>query len=312
MKELFVEKTFRSSSKKLIEQADVIIGELAADGYSLTVRQLYYQFVARGLLANKQTNYKRLAKIMDDARKAGLIDWDAIEDRTRILRRIPTFGSPEHFIRTEVRNYYYEDLWRNQDYYCEVWVEKDALLGVIERPCNDLRVPYFACRGYASSSALYEAGNRFARQMAAGKECVLFHLGDHDPSGLDMTRVNREDVNLFARAFEGVEVRRLALNMDQIEEYNPPPNPAKDSDSRYNGYVEQHGESSWELDALNPRVIDKLIRDNIEQVLDRDTFDADEATEDENRDTLLDMARRWDEVVEFLKPEETTEGDDAE
>ena len=307
-KEKFEEIAFRTKTRKLIDQANVIIGEMAAEGYTLTVRQLYYQFVARDMLENSQANYKRLAGVVDDARKAGLIDWDAIEDRTRYLRSITAYTGPENFLTRQVRNYYAENLWADQDTYCEVWVEKDALLGVIERPALEWRVPYFACRGYASSSELYTAGKRLARYKALGKRVVIFHLGDHDPSGLNMTDVNRDSLRQFGRT-HGIDVQRLALNMDQVEEYSPPPNFAKERDSRFAGYQEMMDEAghedqrddSWELDALDPSVLDKLIRDAIEGVVDAELFEAAREREQENQARLMEAAQNWDEVATYLR-----------
>lgn len=299
-KEAFYEAAYiRKATLEIIKKANSIIEPLVAQGYTLTVRQLYYQFVRRNWLENKQSNYQRLASILDDARKRGMIDWEAIEDRTRYLRRIPNFKDPIDFINKMIERYA-EDLWRDQEVYCEVWIEKDALLGVVERPCNEYRVPFLACRGYASSSELYSAGKRLARRAANGKRCIVFHLGDHDPSGLDMTRVNEDSLNVFSR-WSNIEVRRLALNRDQIDQYNPPPNPAKDSDARYEGYKAEHGESCWELDALEVEVLDKIIRDNIEAVLDRDDFDNKLSLEADNRAALEDVSINWRDVERFMK-----------
>ncbi len=308
----FIAKTFKDSTLAIIDTANGIIEEMAAAGYKLTVRQLYYQFVARGLLANKQENYKRLASIIDDARKAGVMDWDAIEDRTRTVRGYghgyPIYLNPSEFITDNARNYYHEDLWENQTCYAEVGVEKDALLGVVERPANALRVPHYATRGYASSSFLYEAGQRFAEKLAQGKTCYLFYLGDHDPSGIDMTRNNEELLNMFADT-DGVGdgriiVERLALNMDQVRRYNPPPNPAKESDSRSAGYISEYGTKSWELDALDPAVIDSLIRTAVESIMDMDQFETDRDAEKANRSKLIRVAKQWDEVAEQFAPDD--------
>lgn len=299
-KEFFISKGFHNKTLIMIEQANAIIAEMQAQGYTLTVRQLYYQFVSRDLLANKQSNYQKLASVIDDARKAGLIDWNAIEDRTRYLRSITTYDDPADFLSKIVARYYAENLWHDQDVYCEVWIEKDALLGVIERACDEYRVPYFACRSYASSSELYHAGKRLARHRRAGKRVIVFHLGDHDPSGLDMTRVNDESVGMYARRFD-VEFKRLALNMNQVEQYNPPPNPAKDTDSRFQGYVDQYGDECWELDALTPAVIDKLLRDNIIAVLDMQKFNAAKDIETDNEATLTDISDNWADISSFIR-----------
>lgn len=299
MKEQFIEKVFRQDSLDIIAQANAIIEEMQAQGYTLTVRQLYYQFVARDLIENKQSNYKRLASIIDNGRKAGLIDWDAIEDRTRNLQRIAAFADPAAFITAMVRHYYAEELWADQDVYCEVWIEKDALMGVIERVCDRWRVPYFACRGYASSSELYAAANRLRHRSMECGHAIVFHLGDHDPSGLDMTRCNQDSLDLFSFG-HGIEVRRLALNWDQIEEHRPPPNPAKETDSRFEGYRSRFGDESWELDALNPRLIEDVIETAILDVIDRDAFDEAKAREEANEERLREIAERWDEIEEIL------------
>jgi len=299
MKELFEDINFQAKSVRIIEQANAILNAMKREGYTLTLRQLYYQFVARGLMENKQENYKRLGNIIDKARKAGLVDWDAIEDRTRFLRYIRNYRGPTHFLQNQL-SYYAEDLWRNQDAYAEVWIEKDALIGVIERPCNEWRVPYFACRGYPSSSELYEAGKRLGRKVDQGKNVFVFYLGDHDPSGLDMTRSNDESLSMFGRSYD-INVVRLALNMDQVEEFNPPPNPAKDTDSRYGAYADQYGEESWELDALRPSVIDGLIRDTIEKIVDGDKFNADAEIEKANMQLIREISENMDSVNRYLK-----------
>lgn len=299
MYEQFIDINFQAKTLKVIEQANAIIAEMREQGYTLTLRQLYYQFVARDLLENRQSNYDRLGKIIDNARKAGLIDWEAIEDRTRFLRRITTYRSVDNFMKRNVR-YYAEDLWRSQETYCEVWVEKDALLGVIERPCLDWRVPYFACRGYPSSSELYEAGKRLSRKVDDGKGVFVFYLGDHDPDGIDMARSNDNWLMQFGRT-EDINVVRLALNMEQVEEFSPPPNPAKESSARFESYYAEFGSESWELDALSPKVIDGIIRDNIERLIDRDEWDKVAAQEKEAENLYRDMSANVTDIKRYLK-----------
>ena len=220
-----------------------------------------------------------------------------MEDRTRYMRTISVWSDPSSIIEA-VAEQYKEDLWRDQKYRPEVWIEKDALIGVIERPCRDVRVPYFACRGYASQSAQYEAGLRFRRHIRNGQTPVVFHFGDHDPSGMDMTRDNSDRLKMFSR--RGIQVRRLALNFDQVEQYNPPPNPAKETDSRSGSYIEQYGGESWELDALEPTVIGDLIRNAVNALIDRQRWDAATGAEANNRAALGRVSNRWDDVREFV------------
>ena len=252
MKETFVAKEFREASLSLISHANQIIEEYEAQGFILTLRQLYYQFVARALLANTVRSYKRLGAVISEGRLAGLIDWDSIEDRTRELKEKSHWLSPASVIRAAQRGYRL-DRWATQPHYCEVWIEKEALAGVVERICTHLDVPFFACRGYVSQSEQYVAGKRLEGE-ACSRPVTIFHLGDHDPSGIDMTRDNDDRLAMFSGG-DNVEVERIALNMDQVEQYHPPPNPAKTTDSRYGAYIERYGEESWELDALTRRCL---------------------------------------------------------
>lgn len=289
---------FKDSSLRIIAHANLIIGEYQAAGYMLTLRQLYYQFVARGLIENTVQSYKRLGSIINDARLAGLVDWDAIEDRTRNLERLSTWTTPADIIDSAAYSYR-EDLWANQDYYPEVWVEKEALAGVIERIANRLRVPFLACRGYMSQSEMHAAAKRLEEQAGLGYIPVIFHLGDHDPSGMDMTRDNNDRLQLFAEHSD-IRVERLALNMDQVRLYNPPPNPAKETDSRHAEYATLYGAQSWELDALDPATLDTLISDAVLELRDEERWKESLHREEEARESLRRAARRWSDVAEFL------------
>lgn len=293
----YIRKRFGEGSQAIIVKANEIIEEYAAQGFVLTLRQLYYQFVARGLVENKQSEYKRLGSIINDARLTGLVDWNAIEDRTRNLESNSHWSSPGEILRSASESYRV-DLWDDQDCRPEVWIEKEALVGVIEQVCRDLDVPWFACRGYNSQSEQWRAGMRLRRYASDGQVPVILHLGDHDPSGLDMTVDNRNRLSMFFGS--EIEVRRLALNMDQVEMYGPPPNPAKITDSRFAGYLHEYGTESWELDALEPSVIANLIRAEVDSMLDRDLWDEKMSEQERARDTLVNLASRWAEVEEYM------------
>jgi len=179
-----------------------------------------------------------------------------------------------------------------------VWVEKEALANVVGRVSEELDVPYFCCRGYVSQSEMWSAAQRFMRMQSSGRNIVLLHLGDHDPSGIDMSRDIEERLNLFGVNFNHFEFRRIALNMEQIQSFNPPPNPAKLTDSRANSYVRQFGDESWELDALEPRVIHSLIEDNVLEF--RDETSVREVLErvDREKQVLRAVANDWNKVYE--------------
>lgn len=301
MKQAYIEKRFNKSSLPVIEIANSICDEYAGRGLGLTLRQLYYQFVARGYIANNQAEYKRIGSIVSDARLAGLIDWNHIEDRTRYLRGVNTWSSPNQILNA-VASQYQTDRWRDQTERVEVWIEKDALVGVITNPCNRWHVPYFACRGYVSQSETRSAGVRFSWEESKGRHTTLIHLGDHDPSGIDMTRDLEDRLRMFGSS---VDVVRIALNMNQVEEYQPPPNPAKLTDSRAQGYISQYGRESWELDALDPTVIQDLVEGQILARLDMDEWNRVTAEDMAVRETLRLLADNWNDVREHV--EETYE-----
>jgi hypothetical protein len=180
----------------------------------------------------------------------------------------------------------------------EIWIEKDALVGVIEGVCEEEDVPYFSCRGYSSQSSMHKAANRLKFWENMGRSTVIFHLGDHDPSGIDMTRDIEDRMAMFGCR---VDVRRIALNMDQVEEFNPPPNPAKVTDSRAEQYILEHGDESWELDSLEPSMMVELVRASILEVREARIWDEKEEEENQDRAILTKTVERWAEVVDFLE-----------
>lgn len=286
----YIEKKFRPDSLLLIQKINQVVDDYHAQGYDLTLRQVYYQMVARDIIPNNQRSYKNPGSLINDARLAGLIDWNAIEDRTRNLRGNSHWSTPGSVIDSAAYSYHL-DHWKGQRNYLEVWVEKDALIGIVGQICRRLDVNHFSCRGYVSQSEMWSAAGRLKRHYDAGQNIVLLHLGDHDPSGKDMSRDIVERLSLFG--VEVISFRRLALNMDQIETYNPPPNPAKLTDSRAAGYIREFGRESWELDALEPQVITDLIRDNVEEFRDDTAYEKVVLQEREEKQFLEELATNW-------------------
>jgi hypothetical protein len=274
-KQQYVKKNFGQSSLDIIEAANRIIEDYQSQGYKLTLRQLYYRFIANDLFPdswadpssgtkNTMKNYKHLGDIINDGRLAGLIDWEAIEDRTRNVRSLAHWNSPSEILEA-CSTQYRRDKWEDQVYRPRIWIEKDALVGVIEGICTEHDVPFFSCRGYTSQSEMWSAAQAIQREIDAGYTPIIFHFGDHDPSGIDMTRDITDRIEMF---MGGIEVRRLALNMNQINEFSPPPSPAKITDSRATAYIAQYGGDSWELDALEPSVLVGLVEGAILSVKD--------------------------------------------
>lgn len=279
----YISKRFSPAVQTAIDQAVEIIDQYRAEGFVLTLRQLYYQFVSRGLLENKDRNYKNLGNWVSDARLTGLIDWYSIEDRGRNLRTLNHWRDPTDCVRWAGNGYGF-NTWRDQPERVEVWVEKEALAGVIQVPSDEWDVPWFCCKGYVSQSELWRAAMRY---QSYDQETTIIYLGDHDPSGMDIDRAIRDSMEVFG--VDGVSVERIALHMHQIKQYNPPPNPTKLTDARAKQYVPKYGYESWELDALEPRVLTDLISEAIKEHCDTDLLDEARDQQDRERDQIREL-----------------------
>ena len=295
---------FNDERELIVRHSIRLLKQYTDAGYRPTLRQLYYRFVALDLFpdrwADKETgsknndrSYAKLKEIMVDARMAGRVDWLAMDDITRILRGNQHWAGPVDALSDRARKFRL-DRWVESEHRLEVWVEKDAMIGPVARAAMEKDVDYFSCRGYGSATALWEAGQRLKSYCQCGQTPMVFHLGDHDPSGLDMSRDIQERVRMFMDGYGGdLEFERLALNIDQIRRYNPPPSPAKVTDSRYQGYIAKFGKYCWELDSLEPEVIHKIILDAIDPYVDTKKWQASEREEGILRTDMVDVAHHW-------------------
>ncbi len=262
---------FRADTLNQITLMNTIIDDYMAQGYTLTVRQLYYQLVARGFIENTENSYKKTTSVVNDARLAGLMDWDAIEDRTRAFIRRGHWETAGDILNSAARSFHM-DMWSTQPNRVFVIVEKEALAGVLERVCHKYDIPLLAARGYPSGTVLREFVESDINPNVHQQDIHILHLGDHDPSGIDMTRDLIDRLDMFS-SYNSINLHRIALTMDQIDEQNPPPNPAKTTDSRFADYMRKYGDESWELDALQPKYLTDLVDLHVERLIDHDAWD---------------------------------------
>jgi hypothetical protein len=287
MKQKYIEKRFNEEKRALVAMCDKILREYIDAGYRITVRTLYYQLVSRDIIPNVERSYKNLTVLVNDARMAGLLDWDVIEDRGRRPIVRARWSSGASILQACVSSYHM-DMWKPQSERVFVVVEKDALAGVLEDKCHEFDVPLLAAKGYPSVSAVRDLVHKeiFPHIFPAWKgrgnpgkaanpaqRIVFLHMGDHDPSGKDMSRDLEERLRIFSEGAFHLKFKRIALNMDQVEELNPPPNPAKVTDSRFIEYQKEFGDESWELDALPPDYLNNLLDENIREHLDSDLWE---------------------------------------
>ena len=324
------ELRLNKKNKEQLDTINSIIDEYAEEGYTLTLRQLYYQLVSRDIIPNMQSEYAKLSTLLVKGRMAGVVDWDAIEDRIRVPNIPYSVDDIKNAIQDTIDQYRL-NRQDGQDVYIELWVEKDALSGVLKRITHHYHINLMVNRGYSSCTAMHDAYERFVDKLIEGKKVVILYLGDHDPSGLDMVRditertkeflinsnelqekyfdldhekmsevadalrdeyehdddedlysqdPNGEYGNMFdcGKAFaydiflKNVEVRQIGLTTEQVKLYAPPPNPAKITDPRAKKYIEEFGNTSWEVDALNPKILHSLVREGVEGLIDMKLF----------------------------------------
>ncbi len=299
-KETFALKRFNKKSHQLLGPIEEIAEGLAAQGLTASVRQLFYRLVARNLIPNSLKSYKNIVGLLTNARLAGRLDWDLFEDRHRKTSVWASWANLGEFLN-DIKHDFAIDKWLDQDNYVELMVEKDSLAGVIRPVCARLGIPFTANKGYSSVSMFYQTGKRFRANQEAGKNLHMVYLGDHDPSGIDMTRDVETRVPLLGgdwMELGGIEpldikVHRVALNMPQVKKYNPPENPCKEEDSRAPKYVAEFGEKSWELDALDPPVLADIIEKKVKSLRDEKKWEAAVAREKEVQETLKKLVEKY-------------------
>jgi hypothetical protein len=226
----------------------------------MTVRQVYYRLVAAQVINNNRSEYQAVSKALATARKDGFIPWEWIEDRLRKPRHVSMWDSMGEFARTAAQAFRL-DVWQTQQHYLEVWLEKDALSGIFENVLNPYGVTLNVGRGYDGWSSIHGAARRF---MTGINKTILYY-GDFDPSGEDMVRSLRDRLAFFGCE---PEIIKCALTLDDIQQYNLPPDPTKSTDTRQAAFIKKYGDMAVELDALPPEVLATSIKKAVESLID--------------------------------------------
>lgn len=309
----------------VLSTARRIAEEYREHDLTLTVRQMYYQFVRRypDEYPSAVETYNRIKDILSEARYRGTFPIDMIEDRGREVR-------PGSFLLNNTNvdvaldrcvqeletwpGYLQTSRWFNQPRHVSVWVEKDALSGVFEAPCDDLEVSWFACKGYPSVSALWEYLTALRRANSIHdygfKEAVILYFGDHDPDGLEIPEAAARGLDTLKQTYgvlSQVPIRfeRVALSLEQIEEHNAPPFPAKETSSRFKKYREKTGlQDAWELDALEPLVLRDLITSSVDKLFSEHVWQENQVRVKRAREELVERVKQpgwFDTAVRGLR-----------
>lgn len=274
--------TKRRRSKADIAQLKAALYDIIEADRPMTVRQVFYRAVSAGLIAKTEGEYKAtICRLLTDMRRVGELPFSWIADNTRWMRKPNTYDGLEDVLYATAQ-FYRRSIWKSQPCYCEVWLEKDALSGVLYRETEEWDVPLMVTRGYPSLTFIHAAADAIARQ---GKPVHLFYFGDHDPSGLDIPRMVEEVIREFAPDAD-VHFERVAVTPQQIIELDLPTRPTKKSDSRAKGFEGK----SVEVDAIAPNVLRRMVRQRIEALIDPMELDVLKVAEESERAYLERLA----------------------
>lgn len=273
-------KRVRATKAEMEARLDRLI-EIVDEIRPCTVRQVFYQAVVRGLIDKTEDGYSKVQRALVDLRRSGRVEYSAIADNTRWMRKPTTYDNVEDMLYQTAR-LYRRNVWRDLPDYVEVWIEKDALAGVIYEITDLYDVPLMVSKGFASLSFLYEAASSIS---TTGKPTYIYHFGDHDPSGVVAAHKIEQTLRELAPEAE-IHFERLAVLPRQIVDLDLPTRPTKTTDSRARGF----GDISVELDAIDPDTLRSMVQGAIKRHVPDDLLGTLEVAEDSEREIIRLLA----------------------
>lgn len=271
-------------TRQEVEEIRAALYRLLSQEKPMTVRQVFYRLVSQGVIEKTENEYNStVCRLLSEMRKAGTIPYDWIADNTRWMRKTDSYRSLSQML-TSQKKLYRRALWDNQPDYVEVWLEKDALAGVLMDVTDPWDVPLMVSRGFSSLSFLYEAASEIkAREQPA----YLYYLGDFDPSGLLIPKKIEENLRAMAPECE-IHFKRVAVNPEQITAMNLPTRPTK----KTNSHARDFGDQSVEVDAIPPQVLKGMVRDLIVSHINVESLRKIQAVEAMERETLEGITKK--------------------
>ncbi len=278
-----VGRTRRRRTAREIAGIRTAILEVLSEQQPATCRGLFYALVARVAISKSENQYRStVIRLATEMRKTGRLPYPWLADNTRWMRKPASWSSMQDALDATSR-FYRRALWLEQDAYVEVWLEKDALAGVVYSVTETWDVPLMITRGYASLSFLHSAATVIEE---VGKPVFLYYLGDHDPSGVDISRTVEAELRRMAPSAE-LTFTRLAVDPDQIRSMNLPTRPTKGGDTR----AARFSDESVEVDAIPAPILRQLVEDAITRHVDPDRLGALLAVEQAEQESLAAISR---------------------
>lgn len=274
-------RTKRATKAEMAERRQRLV-EIVNAIKPCTVRQVFYQATVQGVVEKTEAGYDKVQRALVELRRERAIEYGAIADNTRWQRKPNTFGSLGEALE-ETARFYRRDLWRNAEVYCEIWLEKDALSGVIWPVTSRYDVPLMVARGYSSLTFLASAAEAIAEQ---DRPCYIYHLGDLDPSGVNAGEKIEQTLRELAPHAE-IHFERLGVTDEQVLMYNLPSRPTKTSDTRAKKFGRAE---SVELDAIAPGELRGIVERAVLRHIDQHELDVIQVAERSEREFLQGMA----------------------
>ncbi|MBF0383683.1 MAG: hypothetical protein HQL69_21900 [Magnetococcales bacterium] len=289
-----IDRLFRGANRDLAEDLIKIIFGLE-EYWPMTLRQIYYRVVAALLVPNKQAQYRRIGKVMSTLRWEEIVPWSAIEDRTRTTTTKRGLPDVIEYIHNDLQNFLNPEWYgrcyiQEQENYVEVSIEKDALLPLVESATWMFCTRVNVTRGQPSATMMNDMAERFDRAIMNGKNPILLHFGDLDPTGVQIPISIKN--GLYDHHGIDVDVRNVALTPQQCRKYNLPISfdAAKTGDPNHDRWIKRFGsQAPTELDALNPPDLKSLVKTTLEGVYDLSGIGEQQRQEALDREKLKTM-----------------------
>jgi hypothetical protein len=262
--------------------------EIVTEIEPCSVRQAFYQATVRGIVEKAEAGYDKVERALVKLRRDGRLPWQWIVDYTRQRVQPTTFTSASQALRSLAQGYR-RSLWFDAPEYVQIWLEKEALLGVVSPVTRELDVPLMPARGYSSITFLHGAAREIARQR---KPTFIYHLGDFDPSGKNAADTIERDLRHMAPSVL-IHFERLAVLPEQITAWRLPTRPTKTSDTRAKAW---RGGDSVELDAIEPERLRSLVREAIMRHITPEQIAITRAWEGADRTRLRTLAESFGSV----------------
>ncbi len=276
-----------AKSRAFVMQVRELLDEMESY-WPLTLRQIYYQLVSAQIIDNNIHEYQKLSRLLTKARLEGVVPWEAMEDRSRSFEGNTGDQNENTFTEAWIGSFmrgFKRDCLQTQEVALEVWIEKDALSGIVNKVALKYCVPVVVARGFSSMSFKHECRKRVDENMVYDKKTIILYFGDFDPSGWEMLPAMLRTLQDEMELYDDVEGIRCALTREQVDLYNLPhsPDALKRTDSRAQKFVEQFGEIAVELDAIKPEYLEKMVENAIEDNIDMDLFEEQREIEEKEK-----------------------------